>query len=122
MDKVSESEKAYREGTWGVKYLFRGPRIEWGVIRLEPGQHLDGHYHQQVEETFWVIEGQAVLHVDGEPHALAAGEALRLEAERRHSISNESDQPMRLAFIKCPYLPEDKVLYGQDARVDLEET
>jgi quercetin dioxygenase-like cupin family protein len=110
MERISESQKEYRDGDWGVKYLIRGPSIEWGVIRLKPGQNLDGHYHEQVEETFWLLEGSAILSVDGEPHHLVAGDAVRLEAKRRHSISNESDQPMKMAFIKCPYLPKDKVL------------
>ena len=112
MEQVSESEKAYREGEWGVKYLFRGPRIEWGVIRLKPGQQLGGHYHEQVEETFWVLEGEAVLEIDGEPHHLAAGEAVRLDATERHAIANQSTAPLKMAFIKSPYLPKDKVLYG----------
>ena len=28
----------YRGGTSGVKYLMRGPSIDWGVILLKPGE------------------------------------------------------------------------------------
>ena len=109
MEKVRESEKEYRNGDWGVKYLMRGPKIDWGVILLKPGQRMGGHYHDKVEETFYVLEGEATFYVDDKPHYLAAGDAVRLQAPERHDVFNESNQPLKMVFIKCPYLPKDKV-------------
>jgi quercetin dioxygenase-like cupin family protein len=109
MEKISESQKQFRGGDSGVKYLFRGPRIDWGVILLLPGQSLGGHYHHEVEETFYVLEGQATFHVDDVTHDLVAGDALRLEAPECHDVVNEGDLPLKMVFIKCPYLPKDKV-------------
>jgi quercetin dioxygenase-like cupin family protein len=109
MEKVREAERQYRDGDSGVKYLFRGPRIDWGVILLLPGQSLEAHYHQQVEETFYVLEGQAAFYVDNVKHELVAGDAVRLEPPQCHSVVNESAEPLRMVFVKCPYLPEDKV-------------
>ena len=109
MEKVKESEKEYRGGDHGVKYLFRGPKIDWGVILLLPGQCLGAHYHHEVEETFYVLEGQASFYVDDVKHPLVAGDAIRLEAPECHDVLNESDQPLKMVFIKCPYLPKDKV-------------
>ena len=109
MERVRESEKEFRGGDSGVKYLLRGPRIDWGVILLLPGQRLGGHYHEEVEETFYVLEGQATFYVDDVKHQLVAGDAVRLEAPERHDVVNDSDQPVKLVFIKCPYLPKDKV-------------
>jgi len=109
MEKVRESEKEYRGGDSGVKYLFRGPKIDWGVILLLPGQQLGAHYHHEVEETFYILEGQAAFYVDDIKHQLVAGDAIRLEAPERHDVVNESDQPLKMVFIKCPYLPKDKV-------------
>jgi len=35
MEKVNENEKEYRKGNKsGPKYLMRGPKLEWGIIRL----------------------------------------------------------------------------------------
>jgi len=109
MEKVKESEKEYRGGDHGVKYLFRGPKIDWGVILLLPGQCLGAHYHHEVEETFYVLEGEASFYVDDVKHPLVAGDAIRLEAPECHDVLNESDQPLKMVFIKCPYLPKDKV-------------
>jgi quercetin dioxygenase-like cupin family protein len=109
MDKASESEREYRDGDSGVKYLFRGPKIDWGVVLIKPGQTMAAHYHNELEETFYVVEGHAAFFVDGVKHELVAGDAVRLEATERHKVINESDQPAKLVFIKCPYLPQDKV-------------
>ena len=100
MDKVNESQMAFRGGASGVKYLFRGPQVDWGVILLLPGERLGGHYHEQVEETFYLLSGRVPL---------VPGDAVRLPAPERHDIRNDSGEPAKLVFIKCPYLPKDKI-------------
>ncbi len=109
MQQVNENEQAYRGGDSGVKYLFRGPKIDWGVILLLPGQTLGGHYHEQVEETFYVLQGCGVFVVNGQNYSAREGDAFRMEPQDRHDIRNESAQPLKLVFIKCPYLPKDKI-------------
>jgi quercetin dioxygenase-like cupin family protein len=109
MEKVNESEREYRNGDSGVKYLFRGPKIDWGVLFLHPGQSMAAHYHNEVEEIFYVVEGQAAFYIDDVKHELVAGDAVRLVPPERHAAVNESERPVKLVFIKCPYLPQDKV-------------
>lgn len=109
MQRANENALTYRDGHSGVKYLGRGPKIDWGVILLLPGQTLGGHYHAQVEETFYVVEGQGTFVVNDERYAATVGDVFRMEPQDRHDIRNESDAPLKLVFIKCPYLPEDKV-------------
>jgi len=109
MEKVNESEREYRNGDSGVKYLFRGPKIDWGVLFLNPGQSKAATYHNEVEEIFYVVEGQAAFYIDDVKHELVAGDAVRLVPPERHAAVNEGERPVKLVFIKCPYLPQDKV-------------
>ena len=109
MEKVSEASKEYRGGDCGVKYLFRGPHTDWGVILLKPGQRLGEHYHHEVEETFFFLQGKAKIYVDGKEHQAIAGDAFRLVAPEKHDILNDSDSDVKIVFIKYPYLPKDKV-------------
>lgn len=109
MQHVSEGECKYRGGDSGVKYLMRGPKLDWGVILLLPGQALGGHYHHEVEETFYVAQGQGTFVVNGQEHAACEGDAFRMEPADRHDIRNTSLAPLKLVFIKTPYLPQDKV-------------
>jgi len=108
MQKAREADSDYRNGDWGVKYLMRGPKIDWGVILLPPGEAMGEHGHSQVEETFYFLSGRASMIVDGTPHKAEAGDAFRLEPPERHDILNDGDEPVKVVFIKQPYLPEDK--------------
>lgn len=109
MQHVNERDLPYRDGDSGVKYLMRGPNIDWGLIRIAPGGNLGGHYHEQVEETFYVVAGEGILTVNGESHAARPGDVFRLEPRDTHDIANAAGTPLDLVFIKTPYAPEDKV-------------
>ena len=108
MQKVNEKECKYRNGDSGVKYFMRGPKIDWGVILLKPGQAMGEHGHRQVEETFYVVEGAPTLIVDGRAISTATGDVYRLDPPERHDFRNDTSAPARIVFIKAPYLPEDK--------------
>ena len=108
MQRVNEKTLQYRKGDSGPMYLMRGPRIEWGIIRLKPGEEMGRHGHREVEETFYFFDGEPRIIVDGAPHRVREGDAFRLEPGERHDIVNDTPGPVRVIFIKAPYLPEDK--------------
>jgi mannose-6-phosphate isomerase-like protein (cupin superfamily) len=109
MQHANEKDLEYRDGDSGVKYLMRGPKIDWGVVLLLPDQTLGQHYHREVEETFYVVEGAATFVVNGSQIPAGVGDVFRMEATDQHDIINDSGAPVKLVFIKCPYLPKDKV-------------
>jgi len=109
MQRVNEFELPFRGGDSGVKYLMRGPRIDWGVILLKPGERLSPHYHNEVEETFYIVRGQAQVVVNDKPRKGIPGDAYRMEPGERHEITNVGEDDLKLVFIKVPFLPEDKV-------------
>lgn len=109
MQRVNEHELPFRQGDSGVKYLMRGPHLDWGVILLRPGESLSGHYHEQVEETFYFLRGQATMRVNDEDHKAIPGDVYRLEPQDRHEIRNEGEEDVKMVFIKTPFLPEDRV-------------
>ena len=110
MQVVREQEQAYRGGASGVKYLFRGPRIDWGVILFAPGEQLGRHKHNEVEETFYFVEGAGGRFiVNDTEYPIAAGCAFRIEPGEVHNIVNDTDRPLKAVFIKSAYKPADKV-------------
>ena len=111
MERANEQEKQYRDGDHGVKYLIRGPNIDWGVIRLRPGDALGAHYHERVEETFYVTSGSPTMIVNGEELPARTGDCFRMEPADRHDIVNDGDEVTDLVFIKCPFDKEDKVSF-----------
>jgi len=110
MEIVYEQEKPYRGGASGVKYLCRGPRIDWGVILLAPGEPLGRHLHKEVEETFYIVEGTGGRFVvNGQEHPIRVGMVVRVEPGEAHNIVNDTKSPLKVVFIKSPYNPTDKV-------------
>lgn len=109
MERANEKQSEYRKGDSGPKYLMRGPRIEWGIIRLKPGEEMGAHGHREVEETFFFFDGEPMLIVDGTTHGVREGDAFRLDPGEMHNIINETSRAVRVIFIKAPFLPDDKI-------------
>lgn len=109
MERVKETEKEFRKGDSGPKYLFRGPNLDWGVLVLKEGESLGRHYHNRVEETFYFLEGNPQIIINGEEYRVSSGEAFRIEPGEKHDIINDTPVRVKAIFIKYPYLPEDKV-------------
>ncbi len=109
MFTVSESEKEYRFGDSGPKYLMRGPRISCGIVVLKPGQDFKGHYHQIMEENFLMLEGQLDFYIDGKPVTCKAGELIHVEPNEAHYLINNSNETAKAVFILAPFTENDKV-------------
>jgi len=109
MERVNEKEKEFRFGDSGPKYIFRGPKFEWGILILKPGQTLGKHYHNEVEETFFLLEGKSTMIINDKEIPAEPGDAFRLEPKDSHDIVNNSDMPAKFIFMKVPYLPNDKI-------------
>lgn len=111
MERINEKDQEYRGDTSGVKYLLRGPRIDWGVILLKPGEAMGAHGHQEVEETFYFFQGAPKMLVDDIEYQTQVGDAFRIEPGEKHDIVNDTSEEVKVVFIKVPYLPKDKITY-----------
>ena len=109
MEKVNEFDLTYRHGDHGPKYFFQGVRYEWGVVRLLAGGTLGTHYHHEVEETFYFPEGEPVMVIDEVRYPVKPGDVFKIAPEETHDIINATDQPIKIIFIKCPFIKGDKV-------------
>ncbi|MCP4763492.1 MAG: cupin domain-containing protein [archaeon] len=110
MKKVNETDFEYRGGgISGAKYLFRGPTIDWGILLLKPGEKVPPHYHEEVEETFYVISGLGKIIINNEDYPLKKGDAYYLEPKESHLLENTGTDDLKVLFIKHQYKPDDKV-------------
>ncbi|TXT55550.1 MAG: Cupin domain protein [Promethearchaeota archaeon] len=111
MKIVNENDIEYRKGSSGVKYLMRGPSIDWGVIRLLPGEKMADkpHGHESIDETFYFVEGEGIMVINGKDYAASEGSAFLIEPREMHNIRNESSSPIKVVFIKGEYRPDDKI-------------
>lgn len=109
MEKTNENEKQFRFGDWGPKYLVNGPNWDGGIILLKPGQTLGKHYHNKVEETFIFLEGSPKIIINDIEHRVKVGDVFKIDPKETHDIINDTESVTKAFFIKCPYLPQDKV-------------
>jgi len=108
---ISSSRTApYRFGEFGPGYIIRGPRTDYGVVFLRPGDDAGNHYHAHIEETFVALEGECTLWIDGRGrHTIRVGDVLQMEPGDQHYFVNNSAGDFRALFVKAPYDPDDSV-------------
>ncbi len=109
MIKVNESEFEYRFGNSGPKYLLRGPRVDMGLVVLQPGEDFQRHYHNIVEENFFVLEGEVDIDVAGTKIHAVPGDLIHAEPPEPHYLINNGSVSCKMVFVKAPYDPKDKV-------------
>ncbi|MHA2006059.1 MAG: cupin domain-containing protein [Promethearchaeota archaeon] len=111
MKKVHENDFEWRNRDSGVKYLMRGPNIDWGLILLKPGELMadKAHGHNIIDETFYFIEGDGVMIINDEEYEAPQGTVFLCEPKEMHNIRNDSDKSLRIIFIKGEFKPDDKI-------------
>ncbi|MCL2759865.1 MAG: cupin domain-containing protein [Treponema sp.] len=106
---VDEKDKEYRFGDSGPKYLMQGPRLNFAVVQFMGGQDFQAHYHEVMEENFYILEGTVTIVVNGIPHDLKAGQFIHIEPGESHYVINRSSSVVRMIASLAPYKEGDKV-------------
>ncbi len=111
MRLTNELEHEYRFKTHGPKYLTKGPKVDIGVVVIGVGESHPCHKHEKQEESFFVLEGECAVYVDGKRVIIKKGDYLQCEPGEAHMFINESDKPFKSVFIKAPHLEEKDSVY-----------
>jgi len=107
---IREDEVPYRfDGVSGPKYLMRGPRSDFGMVVLTPGEDFQTHYHRTIEENFFTLEGVVDIYINGEMFTLHPGELCHVPPLNPHYLINRGETSWKAIFVKAPYDPKDKV-------------
>ena len=103
MKLTNENDHEYRFGTHGPKYLGIGPKVDMGVVVIGVGEQHPCHKHVFQEESFFVLEGECAVYLDGERIVIKEGDYLQCDPGEAHMFINESDASFKSVFIKAPY-------------------
>ena len=106
---VNEEDRAYRFGDSGPKYLMKGPRMNFAIVQFQAGQDFQAHYHNVMEENFFILEGEVDIVVDGTVHHLRAGQLIHIEPNEVHYVINQSNAPVKMISTLAPFTDPDKV-------------
>jgi len=77
---------------------------EFSVIRerVPSGAAETRHRHARARQFFYVLEGDAVLEVDGIRHVLTAGQGLHIPPGAAHQFRNESSADVHFLVVSVP--------------------
>lgn len=106
---IDENDKNYRFGDSGPKYLMKGPRSNFAIVRFNPGQDFPAHYHEIMEENFYVIEGKIDIYVEDKKITLEKGQFIHIEPNEIHYVKNNYNEPIIMVSTLAPYQETDKI-------------
>ena len=102
MKLIRSSDKSYvpashenplSPGVW-KKVLFQRDELQPGTVqmvnwaRLPPGNSFAAHYHEDMQEIFVIVAGEAEMTVSGETVAMGRGDTIAIDAREVHSMTN----------------------------------
>lgn len=82
-------------------------------ITYHPGDTAAAHYHRDAKHVFFVLDGRGVLHGDGEPISLGAGDVVIVDEEEVHWFENPHDATFTFIELWVP-APSETVWVTDD--------
>lgn len=83
-------------------------------ITLQPHAASLKHYHPEVEESYYMLTGQARLVMDGESYTLHPGDLVAIRPRQVHQIFNAGDTPITFIAICVPPWTPDCSVFLED--------
>lgn len=80
--------------------------IKQEIMPSETAEKL--HFHNNAEQFFYVLKGEAVFYVDDEKFSLKSGESISILPKSKHYISNESENDLEFLVISNPSTNNDR--------------
>ncbi|MEC5394903.1 phosphomannose isomerase type II C-terminal cupin domain [Bergeyella sp. RCAD1439] len=104
------------ERPWGKYYVLQDEEhFKLKKIEVNPGQRLSYQYHHKRQEHWTVVQGEAVVILDGEEHPLKYGQSIFIPLGAKHRIENRAKE--LLVFVEVQtgtYFGEDDIVRLQD--------
>ena len=74
-------------------------KLRLHVSEVGPGKSSHPPHQHEGQEIFYVLDGEAEVLVGDEKHRVNGGEALQVDCQILHGISNAGNGPLRYAVI-----------------------
>ena len=99
---------------WGADcdgwHLLRGEDLSVIEERMPAMRYEQRHLHQRSRQFFYVVQGEAILELEGERHRLTAGQGLHVPPGAAHQMRNDSAAEVRFLVISAPRSHGDRVV------------
>jgi mannose-6-phosphate isomerase-like protein (cupin superfamily) len=103
--KIAHIGECETTGTWRlVRRTLDVRSFGINVVEINPGAQLPVHDEtaRDQEEVFFVLDGSAVLVIDGEDHAVRAGTFARIDPVHARTVRNDGAVPASVLIVSAP--------------------
>ncbi len=76
---------------------------------VPPGQSEKRHFHETSRQFFYILQGEAVLEIEGSEFKLQAQQGIEVPPKAAHQFRNLSDSEVRFLVISMPKAQGDRV-------------
>jgi mannose-6-phosphate isomerase-like protein (cupin superfamily) len=83
--------------------------------RVPPGTAETRHRHSRARQFFYILDGAAVIEVEGVRHAVPAGQGLHIPPGAAHQFRNDSDADVHFLVVSVPKSHGDRENLGDAA-------
>ena len=77
--------------------------VEIAMCIFPPGEVAKLHYHEKMEEIYFIIEGEGMIELDGKWHSVKAEDSVSIPIGVKHRMKNvHNDKSLRFLSINSP--------------------
>ncbi len=102
---ITTTDECETTGTWSlVRRTLGVDSFGINVVEVTPGSEIPTHdeVDRDQEEVFVVLDGNAVLVIDGEDHEVGAGTYARIDPEHKRTVRNDGGESVNVLIISAP--------------------
>jgi quercetin dioxygenase-like cupin family protein len=82
-------------------------RVDFRISRYAPSAYVEEHAHKLQEQIYYVVEGEGILTVDGEPRLMRPHDYVYLPPGVRHGFSNTGTEGLVFFVVTTPASDEE---------------
>ena len=89
----------------------RAVRLSIAEIIIPPGVEVHRHYHEVVEEIYYIVSGEGVMWLNGATRKVHPGDAIVIVPGEMHTIRNMTQAELKM-IVTCtpPWTPDCSVM------------
>ena len=102
---IVHRDEVERDGSWSLLRRALGlGAFGMGLVEIPAGGTIPEHdeTERDQEEVFIVLDGDAVMVIDGEDHPAPAGTFVRVAPSVLRTVRNDAETPVRLLIVSAP--------------------
>lgn len=109
VDRSKAEHYLWGNGCSGWHLLRRG---DFSVIEecVPPGQSEQRHFHNISRQFFYILQGEAVMEVEGSEFILKAQQGIEILPGVAHQFRNESNVEVKFLVVSVPPSQDDRVM------------